>query len=50
MKRASVNLESFMGEYSSTGWRELQSVWKDLWVSTLVHGEESISKPGEFYG
>ena len=25
MKRASVNLESFVGEYSGTGWRKLQS-------------------------
>ena len=34
-----------MGEYSSTGWRDLQSVGRGLWVSTLVQGGESICQP-----
>ena len=45
VERASVSLEGFVGEYFGTGWREHQSAWRGLWVSTLVQGGESFSEP-----
>ena len=50
VERASVSLEGFVGEYSSTGWRELQSAWRGLWVSTQAQGAESVSHPGGVCG